>query len=170
MTTFHPRFHRFVMPTTPSLRVHTRWIVRCDMPEVMAIERDSFAAPWSEGELLAVLKRRNTIGMVAEARDRIVGYMVYELHPDDLWVLNLAVAPDMRRRDVGRQMVAKLVDKLSAHRRRALHLRVRESNLPAQLFLRAVGFHAETVERDWYDDPAEDAYRMVYRLPGPGPF
>ena len=30
------------------VRVHIRWMIRRDMPEVLAIEEDSFEFPWSE--------------------------------------------------------------------------------------------------------------------------
>jgi ribosomal-protein-alanine N-acetyltransferase len=39
---------------------------------------------------------------------------------------------------------------------------VRETNLPAQLFFRALGFRATIVLRNFFDDSAEDAYVMQY--------
>jgi ribosomal-protein-alanine N-acetyltransferase len=55
-------------------------MIRRDMPEVLAIEHASFEYPWCEEEFLRVLRQRNCIGMVAEQGERIVGFMVYELH------------------------------------------------------------------------------------------
>jgi ribosomal-protein-alanine N-acetyltransferase len=102
--------------------------------------------------------------MVAEASERVVGFMVYELHKLRLHVLNFAVAEKYRRRDVGTQLVRKLVSKLSHDRRSRLTLEVRETNLPAQLFFRAVGFRASAVLRRFYDDTDEDAYRFQFRV------
>ena len=42
-------------------------------------------------------------------------------------------------------------------------LEVRETNLPAQLFFRQLGFRAVSVLRDFYEDTTEDAYLMQYR-------
>ena len=98
------------------VRVHIRWMIRRDMPEVLAIEHASFEFPWCEEEFLRVLRQRNCIGMVAEYGERVVGFMIYELHKTKLQVLNFAVSPEFRRQGVGRQMVAKLVGKLSGHR------------------------------------------------------
>jgi [ribosomal protein S18]-alanine N-acetyltransferase len=61
-------------------------------------------------------------------------------------------------------MVAKLISKLSGHRRTRISLEVREANLPAQLFFRAQGFKAVRVLRAFYDDSGEDAFLMQYRL------
>ncbi len=59
---------------------HVRWMIRRDMSDVLAIESESFEFPWSEEEFVRCLRQRNCIGMVAELDDRIVGYMIYELH------------------------------------------------------------------------------------------
>ena len=145
-------------------RVHIRWMVRRDMPEVLAIEHASFAHPWGEAEMLRVLRQRDCIGMVALHGERIVGFYIYELKPGHLRLLHFAVHPDFRRAGVGRQMVERLRARLSSHRRRLLALTVRESNLPGQLFWRSMGFVATAVERDWYEDTGEAAYVMEYRL------
>ena len=63
-----------MVPTSPAqTRVHIRWMIRRDMPEVLAIEHASFEYPWCEEEFLRVLRQRNCIGMVAEHGERIVG-------------------------------------------------------------------------------------------------
>lgn len=153
------------MPTANAkapVRVHIRWMIRRDMPEVLAIEHSSFDFPWCEEEFLRVLRQRNCIGMVAEHGERVVGFMIYELHKSRLQVLNFAVHPDYRRQGVGRQMVAKLVGKLSSQRRTRIQLLVRESNLGAQLFYRVQGFRATEVLRGFYEDTGEDAYALQY--------
>lgn len=145
------------------VRVHIRWMIRRDMPEVLDIEQGSFEFPWSEEDFVRCLRQRNCIGMVAEHDDRVVGFMIYELHKTRLHILNFAVAPDMQRRGVGRQMADKLVSKLSSQRRTRITLEVRETNLAAQLFFREGGFRAVSVLRDYYDDSTEDAYFMQFR-------
>ena len=61
-------------------------------------------------------------------------------------------------------MVAKLISKLSSHRRTRITLEVRETNLAAQLFFRKQGFKAMRVLRAFYEDSGEDAFLMQYRL------
>jgi ribosomal-protein-alanine N-acetyltransferase len=138
-------------------------MIRRDMPDVLDIERQCFEFPWSDEEFVRSLRQRNCIGMVAEHEDRVVGFMIYELHKTRIHVLNFAVAPEFRRRGVGTQMVAKLVSKLSSQRRSRIMLEVRETNLAAQLFFRESGFRAVSVLHAFYDDTPEDAYLMQFR-------
>ena len=144
--------------------VHIRWMIRRDMPEVLAIENRSFEFPWSDEDFIRCLRQRNCIGMVAEHDERVAGFMIYELHRNRLHILNFAVAAEFHRRGVGQQMVEKLIGKLSSQRRNRIMLEVRETNLAAQLFFRQLGFRAVSVLRDFYVDTTEDAYLMQYRF------
>jgi ribosomal-protein-alanine N-acetyltransferase len=148
------------------VRTHCRWMIRRDMAEVLAIERLSFAHPWTEADFLRALRQRNCIGMVAEQGETVVGFMVYELRKHRLVLLNLAVHPDWRRQGVGRVLAVKLASKLMPAKRVRLETHVRETNLPAQLFLKACGLDAVAVLRRWYDDTGEDAFHFRLQCPG----
>jgi len=147
----------------PQACTHIRWMIRRDMPSVLAIENQSFEFPWSEEEFIRALRQRNCIGMVAELNEVVVGFMIYELHKNRLHVLNFAVNQDFRRNGVGRSMIDKLIGKLSYQRRSRILLEVRETNLPAQLFFKSAGFQAVSVLRSFYEDSPEDAYVMQFR-------
>jgi ribosomal-protein-alanine N-acetyltransferase len=149
------------------LAIHVRWMIRRDMPQVLAIEQSSFEFPWAEEDFFRCLRQRNCIGMVAESGEDLLGFMIYELHRNRLHLLNFAVAEEARRRGVGGQMLDKLINKLSSQRRNRILLEVRETNLAAQLFYRQRGFKAISVLRDFYDDTTEDAYLMQYSLEAP---
>jgi len=146
------------------VRVHIRWMIRRDMPEVLQTEQESFEFAWTEEDFLRCLRQRNCIGMVAEQGEKVVGFMIYELHKAKLHILNFAVHPAWRRHGVGAQMVAKLISKLSSHRRTRITLEVRETNLPAQLFFSRQGFRAVRVLRAYYEDSGEDAFVMQYQF------
>jgi [ribosomal protein S18]-alanine N-acetyltransferase len=145
------------------VRVQIRWMIRRDMPDVLRMEQESFEFPWSDDDFVRCLRQRNCIGMVAEHEDRVVGFMIYELHKTRIHVLNFAVDQEYRRRGVGSQMVAKLIAKLSAQRRSRIVLEIRETNVSAQLFFRENGFRAVSILRKYYEDTPEDAYLMQYR-------
>lgn len=159
--------HRVKKAQNQLLNLIVRWMIRRDMPEVLRIERDSFAFNWTEDDFLACLRQRNCIGMIAESHERVLGFMIYELHRTRLHILNFAVAPECRRLGVGTQMVEKLQNKLSQQRRQEVILEVRETNLHAQLFFHKQGFRAVEILRTHYYDSNEDAYLMVHRLPLP---
>ncbi len=147
------------------LRIHVRWMIRRDMREVLALEQEAFEFPWSEEDFTRCLRQRNCIGMVAESDDSVVAFMIYELHRSRLHVLNFAVARSHRRLGIGSRMMEKLVGKLSPDRRSRIVLEVRETNLPAQLFFRSLGFRAISVLKDFYQDTTEDAYLMHFVAP-----
>ncbi|MFM8537774.1 MAG: ribosomal protein S18-alanine N-acetyltransferase [Planctomycetaceae bacterium] len=143
-------------------------MIRRDMPDVLAIEREAFEFPWSEEDFTRSLRQRTCIGMVAEYADSVVAFMIYELHRTRLHVLNFAVLRSHRRLGIGTQMLRRLIAKLAPERRSRIVLEVRETNLPAQLFFRAAGFRAVTVLRDFYRDSDEDAYLMQFGLEAAG--
>lgn len=146
--------------TTAGLKLHIRWMIRRDMAEVLEIEKLCFEYPWDDAAFVSCLRQRNCIGLVAQHKDDVIGYSVYELHKTRLHMLNFAVLPAFHRRGVGRAMMEKLHLKLSAQRRTRILLEVREGNLDAQLFWRAMGYRCVSVLRGYYDDTPEDAYVM----------
>jgi ribosomal-protein-alanine N-acetyltransferase len=143
-----------------------RWMIRRDMEEVFAIEDQSFEYPWSEEEFIFGLRRRNVIGKVAVFQEKVVGFMIYELFRTRLRLIDIAVHEANRHCGIGTALLRNLIGKLSPFRRRRILLEVRETNLTAQIFFRAMGFRAEATLRGYYEDTTEDAYRMVYRQPG----
>lgn len=151
------------METLEKIRVGIRWHVPRDLPAILAIEAASFPVPWSEQEFRRVRRQRCNICLVAEWYDRVLGFMLFTLHPRRLHVLNFAVHPDYRRRGVGAQMVAKLTSKLTTHRRSRIVMDVSEGNLAGQLFFKAQGFRAIGILRDHFSG-GQSAYRMVFSL------
>ena len=140
------------------------WLIRRDLPEVLSIEGASFQFPWTEEDFLCCLRQRNCVGIIVELDHTVVGYMLYELHKSKLRIINFAVVPHLRREGIGRQMVQRLIDKLSQQRRREIVFEVRETNLVAQLFFGSCGFKVISTLHQYYNDTDEDAYCMRYVL------
>ena len=151
------------------IKVSIRWMRWKDMKEVLEIENECFEFAWVEDDFVRCLQQRNCIGMVAEYQGRVVGFMIYELQKTKIHLLNVATLKEFRRKGVGAQLVAKLIAKLGNQRRSRILLEVRETNLPAQLFLRSLGFLAIDILHGFYDGTQEDAYLMVYRHQEFGP-
>jgi ribosomal-protein-alanine N-acetyltransferase len=144
--------------------IHVRWMIRSDMPDVLEIERLCFEFPAIEQDFIQQLRQRNCIGMVVEAKDVILGFMIYELHRDKLELLDFAVLPAAQGKGVGTAMINKLVNKLDPNRRRRVCLNIRDTNLDAHLWFARRGFTATKIIRSPFDDVDEDAYRFVYRV------
>lgn len=151
----------------PIADVRLRWMIRVDLPQVTEIDARSFGGDaWPQDRFVDELRERNVIGMVAEADTSVVGFMVYQQRPDRLFVRRFAVHPDRRRRGVGSAMLAKLKEKLTPSRRRAVRCRVGEWNDAGIAFLAASGFRGVGVERGAADD-AGDVYVFEVRLATP---
>lgn len=131
--------------------LHIRWMVRRDVPHL-----SGFGGLLSPEEVVTAMRQRQTIGMVAECGNDILGYMTYGLHRDFITVLDFAVSPDVRRSGVGRVLCDKLVYKLCSHRRTFLAAPVPDDRLDALMFFRDRGFTAIGYDR------AESLVQMVY--------
>ncbi len=148
-----------------SIRVHIRWKIRRDMGEVLDIEKQSSDHPWLEDDMLHFLREKNShIGQVAEAGEKVVGFMLYELHKYKMQLVKLAVHPEYRRQGVGTQLINKLKSKIahSEYRKRIVY-EARETNLSAQLFLKSQGFICNGILCDHFPDSGEDGYMMVHK-------
>ena len=142
-----------------------RWMIRRDLPDVLRIESKSFEFPWSEEDFLGCLRRRNCVGLSAEDDgERVIGFLIYDLHQHHLNILSLAIDPQYIRQGIGSAFIAKLKEKLRQQRREAISTVVRERNLPAQLFFRSQGFKAIGTIRNHYEDTDEDAIVFCFEL------
>jgi len=94
--------------------------------------------------------------MVVESNGLIVGFMVWRIiAPDEAEILNLAVAPDFRRRGVASMLLRSLPAS-------TCFLEVRESNFAARALYRKVGFVEAGIRVGYYSSPVESA--IVLRL------
>lgn len=154
------------VPNSLASKLVIRFMIRSDLPEVVAIEQQVFDFPWTEKEFIGTLRSRNSIGMVVEHSQsrRVLGFCVYELAKNTIEIMTLAVMVEWQRKGVGALIVEQLIAKLSPERRTRILACVREWNLGAHLFFARQGFKATGVLRDYYDDSDEDAYAFMYRL------
>lgn len=144
--------------------VQIRWVTKRDLDHIVEIEEQSFNFPWSPKDFITVLSATNSIGLVAEYEGQIVGYMLYELATKSIRLLNMATAPEFRRREVGAQLIRRLKRKLGVDRRKRITAIVNESSLSAQLFLRAMEFRCVSVIDRPYEETDHDGYLFEYRL------
>ena len=137
-----------------------------DMDQVLAIEQASFSMPWSRTLFLSEFRSPlvSTL-LVALADDpvlrTVIGYLVFWTVADEMHILNLATAPDQRRRGVAKKLV--LAGLKWAHLKGAKRafLEVRASNTVAQKLYAGFGFTGTSMRREYYDSPVEDAVVMV---------
>jgi ribosomal-protein-alanine N-acetyltransferase len=147
-----------------------RWMIRKDFPEVINIENTSQLDPWSNKQLFGVLGKKHTIGLVATLKDenknKIVGYVIYELQKQRFDLQRFAVHHKYRRKGIGKLLIEKIVKKphSSINKRKEIHIVLRETNLEAQLFFKSQKFKAIEVLRQNFEDTQEDGYLMRLAL------
>lgn len=146
------------------MNVHTRWMIRRDMPEVYHIENLCFEYPWTEDEFTRTLRNRNVIALVAVRGDEVVGYVIYGLNYRSLDVLTVAVRPAYFREQIGTALICKLIAKVQHHGRRdSVTAMVRERNIEACRFFQSLGFTADGLVYQPYDSNDEDGIKFVWR-------
>jgi len=147
--------------------VQVRWMVRRDFAQVLEIEQTCFEFPWTEEEFLQCLHQPNCLGMVAEHEGRIVGFVIYETPKNRILITNIATDPEFQRHGIARQMIKRLVAKMIYQKRHRIAIEIRETNLPALVCFRAMGFRAAFVRKNFFEDQSEDAYVLQYRINNP---
>ena len=145
-----------------SIAPHIRPMIKRDLLPVLDIEQQTTVRPWSENDFLEYMKYRYNQGWVAEYREKVLGFMLYQdMSPkSEFLITELAVYPDFQRRGVGTTLIEQLIDNALNHGIGRLTYYAIEDNLPAQLFLSVNDFRAVKVHKDFYSEIDDDVYEM----------
>jgi ribosomal-protein-alanine N-acetyltransferase len=135
-----------------------RPLVYSDLPTVLAIERRSFQTPWSLAMFVLELSKPGGICLACEDEEGIVAYLVCSRYTDVWHLMNVAVAPEHRRRGIASELMRQLFEAAGAEAR--ITLEVRQSNLGAIAMYRSFGFRDAGHRRRYYHDNGEDALIM----------
>ena len=133
-----------------------------DVPAMVEIERRAFSDPWSEGSFREALTSPWTFGLVGISSRGVAGYLIAREVAGTGEILNLAVAPEARRRGLGGELLRAGLGALRRRRVNEVFLEVRESNRSAQALYTAQGFRPVGQRAGYYRNPREDA--LVLRL------
>jgi ribosomal-protein-alanine acetyltransferase len=123
-----------------------------DLPAISEIQASApEASQWNPRDYLAYECR------VAEQDNLVLGFLVRRAVAEREWeILNLAVAPNVRRQGIGRQLLS---DMLARHAGE-FFLEVRESNESARRFYARMGFKMVTKRLQYYANPPDAAIVM----------
>jgi ribosomal-protein-alanine N-acetyltransferase len=133
-----------------------------DLPAVAAIERRAFPTPWSIAMFVLELSKPTGLCLAACRGGRLVGYTICSRY-DTVWhVMNIAVAPEARRRGIASALLAELYSRAGQSSR--FTLEVRRSNQGAIDLYHREGFRIAGMRRRYYQDNGEDAL-IMWRTP-----
>jgi [ribosomal protein S18]-alanine N-acetyltransferase len=138
-----------------------------DLAAIEAIERASYPTPWSRSMFASELAKPSSISLGAFSTEdgELVGYLIISRYVDAWHVMNVAVAPDWRRRGVASALLERLFAVTADDGRRGYTLEVRVSNTSAIRLYERLGFHSRGIRRAYYTDNREDAL-IMWRDPG----
>jgi len=132
---------------------HVRWL------EDTALEQARPVAVW-ERELAAPAFG----ALVAEADGRVVAFLGYQLAADELSVIQLAVAPEARRKGTARALLEAVMALGTARGASACYLEVRAGNKAGRRLYDGLGFDIVEERPGYYRSPPDDALVLARAL------
>ena len=136
-----------------------------DLPAVMEIENLCFVAPWKKEDLLAEMDNKLANLWVIElgaegVQKQVVGFSDYWQTFDSATICQIAIHPEIRRRQLGSALMDEIINDCYAKRVRTITLEVRKSNQIAINFYKKHGFEQTLVKEKYYTN-GEDAIYMM---------
>ncbi|MGI8422156.1 MAG: ribosomal protein S18-alanine N-acetyltransferase [Gaiellaceae bacterium] len=149
------------------MTIELRRVTASDLNAIEAIEKRSYPTPWSRSMFAGEIAKPTSICLGAFDGDALAGYLIISRYVDAWHVMNVAVAPDYRRRGIAASMLERLFEVTGADEaRRGYTLEVRVSNTGAIKLYESLDFVARGVRRGYYTDNREDAL-IMWREPVP---
>jgi ribosomal-protein-alanine N-acetyltransferase len=93
-----------------------------------------------------------------------MGYIIFWLIGDEAQINKVAIQPASQGKGYGEQALRYVIERLRESQARLVTLEVRTSNRPAIALYRKLGFNILGIRKDYYSNPAEDAYLMGLNL------
>jgi ribosomal-protein-alanine N-acetyltransferase len=136
-----------------------------DLDAIVELERRSFSHPWSARHFRDALRNAPRSRLLVlrapfDAADPLRGiraYSVVQAVADEMHIHNLAVAPEERRRGLGRTLMELALGWGRRRGARRAFLEVRPTNAPALALYASLGFRTVSLRRRYYQHPTEDA-------------
>lgn len=136
----------------------------CHTQQIAALEARCFSDPWSLRSIRSELENPLSRWLAAIVDGQVAGYVGSQQVLDEADIMNLAVAPEYRRRGLGRALLEALIRALEDAGVRVLALEVRAGNAPALALYQALGFAPVGRRPRYYRHPAEDALILKKQL------
>jgi len=133
-----------------------------DVDEVALMERLIFPSPWPRQAFVDEIKEGpGSFSLVARLGRLLAGYLVAWFVLDEAHLGNIAVNPELRRRQIATELMNKLLGEAGTRMVTNMTLEVRVSNVAAIKLYRNLGFRAISMRRGYYIDNREDAFVML---------
>lgn len=140
-----------------------RKMVKGDLQQMLAIEQSVQGAPWSE-ETFKVMFEMQYDGWVAERDNRIAGYIILALQPDECHILNLCVAREYQRQGLGRMLLEYGLNEAKNRDMGIAYLEVRRSNTRAIALYRKMKFLMIGERKNYYQTVGGSEDALIFAM------
>ncbi|MBE5938074.1 MAG: ribosomal-protein-alanine N-acetyltransferase [Lachnospiraceae bacterium] len=131
-----------------------------DIEQVALVERLCFAEPWSKEDFVFSVSADYDTGLVAVDNNTVAGFCIMRRSFDSADIINVAVAPDYRKKGIGKKLINSLLEEGNNFQIKEYILEVRVSNKAAICLYENAGFGEIGVRKAYYTNPTEDALIM----------
>ena len=123
-----------------------------DIPEVRAMELESFSSGWQESAFQTELTQNPTAHyLVVRGEDKkLVGYAGFWLVHDEAHVTSIAIRPGYRGQQLGKRLMHAMVSRAAEHGAFWMTLEVRADNPAAQAMYKRFGFARVGIRPKYY--------------------
>jgi len=150
------------------MTIDVRPLSTADLDAIEAIEHASYPAGWSRSMFAAELAKPSSVSLGAFDADVLAGYVIVSRYVDAWHVMNVAVAPERRRRGIATTLLEHVLAATADDPRRGYTLEVRVSNVGAIELYERFAFRRKGLRRGYYTDNREDAV-IMWRDPASTP-
>lgn len=130
------------------------------IPSILAIEKQTNTAPWSDRSFLNEISNPLAVFLVAIKSGDLVGYGGVWLLVDEAHITTLSVDPAFQRQGIGRHLMNHLLARAQKRGMTCATLEVRASNTAAIALYESMGFIISARRKRYYPDNGEDALVM----------
>ena len=132
-----------------------------DLEEVLAIEKKSFADPWSRRLFRETLSFPHSVNFVMRGSEgALLGYINFYIIAQEAHMLNLAIHPSWRKKGFATRLLTHSIEQLKHQDAMHFFLDVREGNQDAIELYRKFGFEVIGKRKRYYSETNEDALVM----------
>lgn len=136
-------------------------MAQCHVKEIALIEKMCFTTPWSEKGIGDELSNPFAFFFVALSNGVVAGYIGAHNIVGEVYITNVAVNPDFRKKGIGTALVEHLLSVSLNEQADFVTLEVRKSNNSAIALYEKAGFQVVGERKDFYELPKENAILMT---------
>ena len=131
-----------------------------DIDQVVEIEEEAFASPWTRKGFEESLTYDYSRFYVATIDNEVVGYIGTYCMFEDVDITNVAVRQSFRRKGIANKLLEAVISYSIEKQFGYINLEVRPSNVPARKLYEKYSFGEIGIRKNFYTKPVEDGIIM----------